>query len=100
MAQRNIKDRCIKQRSSECQKRPKPSKRRQNGLGLSLSGHIGEKTIKSELLKDKKFALQGVLTSIANGRTTVPLYAYAFRLLGFGPSLTSGSLSKKSFLTD
>ena len=57
-------------------------------------------SLKSELLKDKKLALQGVLTSIANGRTTVPLYAYAFRLLGFGPSLTSGSLSKRSFLTD
>ena len=28
------------------------------------------------------------------------MYAYAFRLLGFGPFLTSGSLSKKSFLTD
>ena len=28
------------------------------------------------------------------------MYAYAFGLLGFGASLTSVSLSKKSFLTD
>ena len=44
--------------------------------------------------------MQGVLTYCANGRTTVPMYAYAARLLVFGVSLTSVTLSKIIFLTD
>ena len=55
---------------------------------------------KFHIFFDKKLASQGVLTSCANRRTNVPLYAYAFGLLGFGAPLTSDSLSKNTFSTD
>ena len=45
----------------------------------------------------KMLALQSILTSCANRRTSVPMYADAFGLLVFGAPLTSASLSKKSF---
>ena len=42
-------------------------------------------------------ASQGILTSCANRRSTVPMYADAFGLLGLTASLTSVSLSKNKF---
>ena len=39
-------------------------------------------------------AAQGILTYCANGRTTVPMYADAARLLVFGPFLPSARWSK------
>ena len=42
-------------------------------------------------------AAQGILTYCANGRTTVPMYADAARLLVFEAFLTSASCIKKYF---
>ena len=42
-------------------------------------------------------ATQGILTYCANGRTTVPMYADAARLLVFGAFLTSAGCVKKYF---
>ena len=42
-------------------------------------------------------ATQGILAYCANGRTTVPMYADAARLLVFGAFLTSVSCVKKYF---
>ena len=45
----------------------------------------------------KMLAAQGILTYCANGRTTVPMYADAARLLVFGAFLTSAGCVKKYF---
>ena len=42
-------------------------------------------------------ASQGILTYCTNRRSTVPMYADAFGLLGLTASLTSVSLSKNKF---
>ena len=47
----------------------------------------------------KKCLLRKAFDLLRNSNLNVPMYAYRFELLVFGASLTSASLSKKSFLT-
>ena len=42
-----------------------------------------------QYMAEEKLALQAILTCCANRTTNVPMYAYAFGLLAFGPSLPS-----------
>ena len=80
-------------------KKPQTVKTQAGDLGVSVfCGSFLKR--KFHIFFDKKLASQGVLTSCANRRTNVPLYAYAFGLLGFGAPLTSDSLSKNTFSTD
>ena len=75
-------------------KKPQTVKTQAGDLGFSVfCGSFLKR--KFHIFFDKRLASQGVLTSCANRRTNVPLYAYAFGLLGFGAPLTSDNLSKK-----
>jgi hypothetical protein len=80
-------------------KAPNRQNAKHDGLGVCVfKDSLGK--WKFRILSHKELATQGVLTSCANRMTNVPVYAFAFGLLGFGTFLTSASLSKNSFSTN
>ena len=85
---------------SECQRTPKPAKTICrfgvffDCLEVPVTGWSTEAKVQKRLAQQAFFAL------LRNLPATVSTYADACKLLVFGASLTSVSLSKNSFLTD